>query len=753
MKRTLITAVAVAVVLVGGIALIVGLKVSGGRTAATADEPAARYHCPMHPTYTSDKPGDCPICGMKLVPIEEGSGSAGASGAEPATASGVSGRAVVTISPERRQVLGVRSEPVTKEPSERRIRTVGRVTVDERRLHHVHTKFEGYVEHLYVDFIGKLVKRGEPLLSIYSPELVATQQEYLLAYRAQKQLGGERRIASVAQGGVDLLEAARQRLLLLGHPPRRHRGLEKTGQVMRTLDLYSDISGYVVQKMAVHGMRVTPADTLFDIADLSHLWVLADVYESDLPSLRLGMEGRAQRRLPARQGVAGPRHLRRPDRRGEDAHGQGAGRGREPGRGAEAGHVRGRPPAERSRRGPRGPGQRGDQRRRPRRLVFLDRGDGRLEPREVQLGVKRIGEGFAGPVRPRGGRSGRDLGQLPARLGVEPQGRALRDAAGRERAGDRAASATAARTSTEAVMIQAIIRFSANNRVPRAAGHRGGRSATASTPCTHIPVDAIPDLSDTQVIVYSRWDRSPDIMEDQVTYPIVTALLGRAEREGHPRLLRLRLQLRLRHLQGRDRHLLGAQPRPRVPLEDPAAAARRGEDGARARRHRRGLGLPVRARGRQPTRTRSPTCARSRTGTSATGCSPCPGVAEVASLGGFVQQYQVTVDPNRLKAYDLAIMDVAARRPRQQQRGGRPAARVRAAGSTWSAGAATCAPSEDLEKIVLKTDEKGTPVLLRDVGDVVARARDPARGVRPRRHGATRWAASWSCATGRTPAT
>ena len=181
-----------------------------------------QYHCPMHPHYVSDKPGDCPICGMKLVPTESPAPDAAVAHADERPQRAVAGRALVNLSPARRGVLGLRSEPVRRMELQRTIRTVGRVTVDERRLHHVHTKFDGYVEHLYVDFTGKFVRKGEPLLSLYSPELVATQQEYLLASRAQKQLGSSS-IPSVAQGGVDLLEAARQRLLLLGHPSRRHR--------------------------------------------------------------------------------------------------------------------------------------------------------------------------------------------------------------------------------------------------------------------------------------------------------------------------------------------------------------------------------------------------------------------------------------------------------------------------------------------------------------------------------------------------
>jgi hypothetical protein len=265
------------------------------RATATTTAPAAAtvvYHCPMHPSYVSDRPGDCPICGMKLVRAEP---SPGAAVPTPAAADahaghapvGPEGRAVVSLSAQRRRMLGVETAIVRRATLERSIRTVGRVAVDERRLHHVHTKYEAYVEHLHVDFTGKFVRKGEPLLSLYSPELVATQQEYLLAWRAQ-QVYAKSDLPLLARGGADLLEAARQRLLFWDVRPADIERLGASGEVRRTLDLYSPVSGYVVQKVAYHGMRVTPADILFDIADLSRLWVLADVYESDLGAVPLG---------------------------------------------------------------------------------------------------------------------------------------------------------------------------------------------------------------------------------------------------------------------------------------------------------------------------------------------------------------------------------------------------------------------------------------------------------------------------------
>jgi Cu(I)/Ag(I) efflux system membrane fusion protein len=264
----------------------VGFAVAGAAVHALRAErtvvtvAAARYQCPMHPSYVSDRPGDCPICGMKLVPVR-----AEAPTAEPPPAAG---RVAVTLTPARLQMLGLRSAPAVVAEIDPAIRTVGRVVVDERRVHHIHTKFEGYIEDLYVDFTGKFVRRGQPLALVFSPELVATQEEYLLALRARQRLG-ESQVPSVARGGSDLLEAARRRLLLWDIAPATIDRLERTGEVKRSLELYSPVSGYVVQKTAVHGMRAMPQDILFDIADLSHLWVLADVYEQDLASVRLGM--------------------------------------------------------------------------------------------------------------------------------------------------------------------------------------------------------------------------------------------------------------------------------------------------------------------------------------------------------------------------------------------------------------------------------------------------------------------------------
>jgi membrane fusion protein, copper/silver efflux system len=305
---------------------------AGCRKKETTEVAAKRYQCPMHPEIIRDKPGDCPICGMKLVPMVEAS-SGTASKAPPPKAAGGSrkilfyrspmgtgetsptprkdsmgmdfvpvysdetdsaagppgpeGLATVTVDARKQSLLGLKTVAVTRAPFETSIRTTGRVAPDERRVHHVHTRYEGFVEHVTADFTGKFVTKGEALAFIYSPELYATQQEYLLALKASHSLGASG-ISSVVEGGRDLLSAARQRLLLWEITPADIAEIEKRGEPIRAMPVYAPISGFVTGRTAYHGMKVMPADTLFDILDLSSVWVLADVYEYELPRLSLG---------------------------------------------------------------------------------------------------------------------------------------------------------------------------------------------------------------------------------------------------------------------------------------------------------------------------------------------------------------------------------------------------------------------------------------------------------------------------------
>ncbi len=195
----------------------------------------------------------------------------------------------VSITPERQQLIGVKIGTVEMKPLEKVIRTVGRVDYDERRVVTVSPKIGGWIEDLYVDFTGRYVRQGEPLLTIYSPELVSTQEEYLVALRARKDLV-KSPFPEVAASGNSLVESAKRRLKLWDVSDDQLKALEETGQVKKTLTLYSPYSGFVLEKMAYKGMNVMPGMALFKLADLSTVWFYADIYEYELPFIRLGQQ-------------------------------------------------------------------------------------------------------------------------------------------------------------------------------------------------------------------------------------------------------------------------------------------------------------------------------------------------------------------------------------------------------------------------------------------------------------------------------
>ncbi len=191
------------------------------------------------------------------------------------------------MSPERLQAIGVKFELAKRRPLERRIRTVGQVEIDERRLAHVNIKLEGWIDDLYVNATGARVTRGQKLFTLYSPELVATQTEYLLALKSQRLLG-ESSFPEVAAGARALLDVTRRRLRLWDITEDHIQDLERTGQVLRTLPIHAPASGTVMKKVALAGMHVNPGDELYTIADLSHIWINADIYEYELPFVKVG---------------------------------------------------------------------------------------------------------------------------------------------------------------------------------------------------------------------------------------------------------------------------------------------------------------------------------------------------------------------------------------------------------------------------------------------------------------------------------
>jgi membrane fusion protein, copper/silver efflux system len=263
------------------------------------------YTCSMHPQVVQDHPGNCPICGMKLVPVrKQSSPSAKNASTErkikyykstmllgeisqtPRKDSmgmdmvpvyeGEDESKTITVDPSTVQKMGVRTAVVTKGPLRRIIRTVGVIDYNETELADVTTKFRGWIENLYVDSTGKQVQKGEPLFDIYSPDLYSAQNEYVLALNQA--------------GGSGLKASARQKLKLFDISEDQIAQLEKNRQPQRTLRVDAPIDGIVVEKMAVRGQMVEAGMKLYRLADLSIVWVQSQIYEQDLALLKLGQE-------------------------------------------------------------------------------------------------------------------------------------------------------------------------------------------------------------------------------------------------------------------------------------------------------------------------------------------------------------------------------------------------------------------------------------------------------------------------------
>jgi RND family efflux transporter MFP subunit len=302
--------VGVAAVMFAGGAFVLADTDSGAAAQAGTTQVAAKeiYACPMHPEQTSDRPGNCPICGMKLVK-KEAPAKAKPAPAQPAAAPASAEGGAILVPPQRQQLIGVQSVEAQPRSVVKEIRTVGKVAIDETRVSHVHTKVAGYVEEVFADFVGKAVKRGEPLFTIYSPEMVSTQQEYLIALRGQKQLA-DSPYPEVARGAASLVEAARERLRLWDISEPEIEALEKEGKVKRALTIYSPASGVITERAAFqHGRYVSPETHLYVIVDLSRVWILGEIYETDFPYVRVGQTAEIElpyaTGAPARGGLRG----------------------------------------------------------------------------------------------------------------------------------------------------------------------------------------------------------------------------------------------------------------------------------------------------------------------------------------------------------------------------------------------------------------------------------------------------------------
>ncbi|HWD93088.1 MAG TPA: efflux RND transporter periplasmic adaptor subunit [Verrucomicrobiae bacterium] len=234
-------------------------------SASAAPKEKTLYTCGMHPQVIQDHPGNCPICGMKLVPILKSAGGS------------VSNESEIAVAPGMIQNMNIRTARVRRGPLRKTIHAAGIIEHNEAATTQVTTKFKGWVEKLYVSTTGQHVEEGDPLFEIYSPELYSAQSEYVLALDA-------------AGGNNDLKDSARSKLKFFDVSDEQIAELEKTRKPRKTLQIVSPASGYVMDKMVTQGQMVEAGTKLYEIVDHSAIWVLAQIYEQDLPFIQPDQE-------------------------------------------------------------------------------------------------------------------------------------------------------------------------------------------------------------------------------------------------------------------------------------------------------------------------------------------------------------------------------------------------------------------------------------------------------------------------------
>lgn len=348
---------------------------TAAQTAAGADpEAISHWTCPMHPSVRQSGPGQCPLCGMDLVPVRRNA----------------QGFGEILLGAGSRELGGITTGVVEVRPLGSEIRAVGRVTFDETRLEDVTVKYAGYIGRLYAEETGRAVRRGQTLFTLYSPELYAAQQEYLAALASQKAAQ-----ATAAPDRADyLVQAARQKLRLWDLSDAQIRQLEQTGKPIEQIAVPSPASGYVIEKNVVEGAAVQPGMRLFRLAGLDRVWIEAEVYESELPKVRTGQPAVVTLSYLPGEALRGRVSLVYPQVDPD----------------SRTGRVRLSVP---NRISPGGPMLKPDMYADvllqaqthdalmvpeqaviytgPRRIVFVDQGGGRFEQREVRLGTKTEG--------------------------------------------------------------------------------------------------------------------------------------------------------------------------------------------------------------------------------------------------------------------------------------------------------------------------------------------------------------------------
>ncbi|MCK5351654.1 efflux RND transporter periplasmic adaptor subunit, partial [bacterium] len=245
------------------------------------------WTCTMHPSVRMKDPGTCPICAMDLVPVMKRAPATLDNGTTNSGQQIASDGSTFTVDPRRQQLINVQTTEVEVRSLEKVIRTVATLELDETRIGYVHPKIQGWIDKVFVNCTHQHVNRGDPLFSIYSPELVSTQEEYLLALKNAENLA-DSPFEHVSSGARSLFEATRRRLELFDITDEQIKQLEKSGQVQNTLIIYSPVSGHVMEKNAFPNMYVTPETKIYAIADHTNIWASVEIYENEISYVREG---------------------------------------------------------------------------------------------------------------------------------------------------------------------------------------------------------------------------------------------------------------------------------------------------------------------------------------------------------------------------------------------------------------------------------------------------------------------------------
>ncbi len=245
------------------------------------------YTCSMHPFIIKDKPGICPICGMELIKKIDGSADGTAQTPEQKQQAEMLGH--VSLSPTQMVMANVATIEAKNQGLNKEINAVGIVQYDQSRQAKVTAWIAGRIDRLNVNAVGAFVSKNRPVAEVYSPDLLATQQEYLLAVKSRDQLKNSP-IPAISQNGDGLVASAKQRLMLFGVKESQIAELERAGKPNIRLPIYTPLSGVVIEKMVQQGQYVNTGDVLFNIADLSTVWVEVEVYENEFPDIHVGQQ-------------------------------------------------------------------------------------------------------------------------------------------------------------------------------------------------------------------------------------------------------------------------------------------------------------------------------------------------------------------------------------------------------------------------------------------------------------------------------